>query len=159
MSDSNGEIPITVLSHYCSNYMCNNKVAWQDTPEVAWPARTVHRPKPHSTRLNIQSRSRMCLELQSLSKGRLRFQAKVLDSRDSDSIPLKVMVRYVHSYSIYRCKIHFHVRIHQKLNNSSYRQFSLKFIGQGQRSTKFDHFTISMLLKQQPSHKHGRWHR
>jgi len=39
-------------------YMCDNKVAWQDTSDVAQLVRTVHQPKPRSTRLNVQSRSR-----------------------------------------------------------------------------------------------------
>jgi len=33
-----------------------------ETLEVARPARTIHQLKPHSTRLNVQSRSSTCPE-------------------------------------------------------------------------------------------------
>ena len=46
-------------------------------------ARTVHRLKLRNARLNVQSRSSTCPELESSSKVWLRFQAKTLTPRDS----------------------------------------------------------------------------
>jgi len=40
--------------------------------------RTVHRPKPRSTGLNVQSTSSMCSKFESHSKGRLRLHIPVL---------------------------------------------------------------------------------
>jgi len=81
MRGTQGPIPIAVPSHYCSNYVYGNKVAWwQDVLEVARPARTVHCQK-----LLRSSMYNHGPEWESLSKGRLwlRLQAKTLTPWDS----------------------------------------------------------------------------
>ena len=74
---------LSLLLQLCVR-QADNELAWcKDTLQVAWPARTILRPKQCSTRLSVQSRSSTWLESLKRETPTVQRQAETCTLADS----------------------------------------------------------------------------